>query len=81
MSSPRRAVSSPAASGVVAVAPYQGLSFRPKPPCSEQSRAMAADDDKTLEVLKEIRDIQKNQLEQMSRFLWVLLPIFAALLA
>jgi hypothetical protein len=40
---------------------------------------MADDDDKTLGVLKEIRDIQKNQLDLMTRFLWVLLPIFAAL--
>jgi len=38
-----------------------------------------ADDDDTLAVLKEIREIQKKQLDQQARFLWVLLPIFAAL--
>ena len=38
-----------------------------------------ADDDTNLEVLKEIREIQKKQLELQNRFLWVLLPIFAAI--
>lgn len=38
-----------------------------------------ADDDDMLKLLTEIRDIQKKQLEQQARFLWVLLPIFAAI--
>ncbi len=38
-----------------------------------------AEDEDTVALLKEIRDIQKKQLDHQARFLWVLLPIFTAL--
>jgi hypothetical protein len=38
-----------------------------------------ADDDDTNELLKEIRDLQREELDRQNRFLWVLVPIFAIL--
>ena len=38
-----------------------------------------ADDEDMLAVLKEIRELQKKQLDHQARFLWILLPIFTAL--
>jgi hypothetical protein len=38
-----------------------------------------ADDNKVLLVLEEIRELQKKQLDQQARFLWILLPIFVAI--
>jgi hypothetical protein len=37
-----------------------------------------ADDDMT-QVLKEIRDLQREGLDKQTRFLWILVPIFAVL--
>ena len=36
-------------------------------------------DDDTNELLKEIRDLQRDELDRQTRFLWVLVPIFAIL--
>jgi hypothetical protein len=36
-------------------------------------------DDEMLAVLKEIRDLQKQQLDTQHKYTWVLLPIFVIL--
>jgi hypothetical protein len=38
-----------------------------------------ADDDDLLTVMKEVRDLQREALDRQTRFLWILLPIFAML--
>ena len=38
-----------------------------------------ADDDKVLEVLQEIRELQRQQVETQHKYNWVLLPIFVIL--
>lgn len=36
-------------------------------------------DDETIKLLAEIRDLQREALDRQTRFLWVLVPIFAVL--
>lgn len=36
-------------------------------------------DDEMVGLLKEIRDLQREALDRQTRFLWILVPIFAVL--
>ncbi|MEQ9321455.1 MAG: hypothetical protein RIF41_19985 [Polyangiaceae bacterium] len=36
-------------------------------------------DEETTKILAEIRDLQREALDRQTRFLWVLVPIFAVL--
>jgi hypothetical protein len=36
-------------------------------------------DEEMVGLLKEIRDLQRESLDRQTRFLWILLPIFAVL--
>lgn len=40
---------------------------------------MSNDSEDTNKLLREIRDLQRESLDRQSRFLWILLPIFAVL--
>ncbi len=48
------------------------------PEAALKDNATMADDDAN-QLLKEIRDLQREALDRQARFLWVLVPIFAIL--